>query len=188
MSNFISEEDLIEQYSGRVYNLSLKLMGDATAAEDLAQESLIKALKALEDFRGDSQVGTWLYRITLNTWKNRLRYEKSRADSQTLSLDASPDGASGPDGDRSRSLEIPADEPPPGKAIESEQTAVLVNKALQELDPESRAIVILRENEAKSYREIADALDIPEGTVKSRLSRAREELRIKLLPLIRQEQ
>ncbi|MBI4056568.1 MAG: sigma-70 family RNA polymerase sigma factor [Elusimicrobia bacterium] len=170
MSN-LSEKEFIEKYVVMVYNLALRLLGNPADAEDLAQDSLIRALKALPKFRGDSAGFTWLYRITVNTWKNRVRYEKRRGLWKIIPLEF----FSGNHDHAESSL--PSEETPLDSGLESQEKTATVQKALLELDEESRAVVVLRDLQNKSYGEIAEILQIPEGTVKSRLSRARESLK-----------
>lgn len=171
----IDENEFLEKNAPLVYNLALRLTGNSTDAEDLAQDSLLRALKALPGFRGDSAASTWIYRITVNTWKNRVRSEKRRGFWKTISMAV----FSGVDGEEEQ-RDFKAEEPPIDSGLETGEKERVVQKALQELDEDSRAVVVLREIEGQSYQEIAAALEIPEGTVKSRLSRAREILKEKL--------
>lgn len=169
----MTENELLEKHSVPVYNLALRLVGNAADAEDLAQDALIRALRALPSFRGESQLSTWLYRITINTWKNRVRSEKRRGLWRFLPLDFlfSRDGAE-PAAPEPAAADAPLD-----AGLASEEQSAQVQAALLALDPESRAAIVLRELQGLSYQEISLALDIPEGTVKSRLSRAREALK-----------
>ncbi|MBI4347785.1 MAG: sigma-70 family RNA polymerase sigma factor [Elusimicrobia bacterium] len=176
----LTEAELLERHSGLVYNLALRLVGTPQDAEDLAQDSLLRALKALPRFRGECQVSTWLYRITVNTWKNRVRSEKRRGFWRTVSL-----GFFSEDEDEPAEAErLAADEPPLDAELERGDKAAAVTRALRELEAESRAVVVLRDIEGQSYEEIAVSLGIPEGTVKSRLSRAREALKGRLKRLL----
>ena len=174
----MNEDEFLEKNARLVYNLSLRLTGNPADAEDLAQESLLRALRSLSSFRGDSASATWMYRITVNTWKNRVRSEKRRKLWQMLPLHLFTGGS---EGEEARETRLPAaDEPEPDAGLQTEETAAVVQKALLTLDEESRAVVILRDIEGLSYHEIAEALSLPEGTVKSRLSRARSALKEKL--------
>ncbi|OIO10191.1 MAG: hypothetical protein AUJ52_04795 [Elusimicrobia bacterium CG1_02_63_36] len=169
----------MERNSRLVYNLALRLVGNAVDAEDLAQDALIRALKALPNFRGDSAQTTWVYRITVNTWKNRVRSEKRRSFWKTLPLHGLFGG--GEDGeDKNTEGSLPADEPALDAGLETEEVAREVQSALQTLDEENRAVVVLRDIEGLSYQDIGEALSLPEGTVKSKLSRARNALALKL--------
>ena len=155
-----------------MFNLALRLTGNRADAEDLAQDALLRAVRALPGFRGDSQASTWAYRITVNAWKNRVRAEKRRKfwRTVTLGLVAGDDGE-----DEIRG--ITADDPPLDADMMKAERAAAVQQALLTLDGDDRAIVILREIEDKSYEEIGAVLGLPQGTVKSRLFRARAKLK-----------
>jgi len=170
-------EEFVERNAKMVYNLALRLLGREADAEDLAQDSLLRALKALPSFKGESSETTWVYRITVNTWKNRVRSEKRRGLWKLMPLDLL---FGSDDDDSGREETIPAKDAPLDASLSSAETSEQVQKALLELDEESRAVVVLRELQELSYEDIAAALDIPEGTVKSRLSRAREALKKRL--------
>ncbi len=171
----MSEDEFLEANAKPVYNLALRLVGNPADAEDLAQDALIRAMKALPKFRGESSTTTWAYRITVNTWKNRVRSEKRRSFWKTLPLSL----FLGED-DKEAEVSLPDGEAPLDKGLETEETAVAVQKALMSLDPESRSVVVLRDIKGQSYQEIAQTLSLPEGTVKSRISRAREVLKKRL--------
>ena len=175
MSNKIDEEEFLARTAPLAYNLALRLTGNAADAEDLAQDSLIRALKALSGFRSESNLKTWVYRITVNTWKNRVRSEKRRGFWKTVSLGL----FTGEDGDEDPPFK--ADDPPLDQGLEKAEQEAQVQSALMELDADSRSIIVLREVQGQSYQELAEALGVPEGTVKSRLSRAREALKARLL-------
>lgn len=170
----MDEREFLDANAPLAYNLALRLTGNASDAEDLAQDALLRALKALPSFRGDSSVSTWLYRIVTNTWKNRVRSEKRRGLWKMIPLSF----FTAEDEDEPR--EFKAEEAPLDAGLETEETGVTVQKALLELDEESRAIVVLRDIEDRSYEEIASTLELPIGTVKSRLSRARQALKERL--------
>ena len=171
----VSQAEFLERHAVLVYNLALRLVGNPSDAEDLAQDSLIRALRGLPGFRGDSSLSTWVHRITVNTWKNRVRSEKRRGLWKMVPFDFFSS-----DGDSERGREFKSDDPALDAGLETGEKNELVQKALLELDPESRAVVVLREIQGQSYQEIAATLDIPEGTVKSRLSRARQTLKQRL--------
>jgi RNA polymerase sigma-70 factor (ECF subfamily) len=175
VSNEMSEEEFLEQHAQLVYNVALRLVGNPVDAEDLAQDALIRALKSLNSFRGDASPKTWVYRITVNTWKNRVRSEKRRSFWKSLPLHL----FSGDD-EEEREAPLAADDPPLDAGLESDETSKAVQKALLELDEESRSVIVLREIERLSYDDISLALNLPIGTVKSRISRARATLKEKL--------
>lgn len=170
----MTENEFLEGQAGLVYNLALRLTGNASDAEDLAQDALLRCLKALSGFRGESSASTWAYRITVNTWKNRVRSEKRRGFWKTVSM-----GFIGDDGEEEQ-RDFKADEPAVDAGLETSEAGEQVQKALLEIDEESRAIIVLRDIQDQPYEEIAKALDLPLGTVKSRLSRARSALKDKL--------
>lgn len=171
----VPESDFLEQHSELVFNVALRLTGNRSDAEDLAQDALIRALRALPKFRGDSKLSTWVYTITVNTWKNRVRAEKSRGFWKTISF-----GAFGNEDNDEPVYEPKGNDAPLDAELEKEGTSAVVQKALLQLDSDDRAIVVLREIEERSYGEIGSVLGLPEGTVKSRLFRARAKLKILL--------
>jgi RNA polymerase sigma-70 factor (ECF subfamily) len=173
-------EAFLKAHSERVFNLAYRLAGNPTDAEDLAQDALIRALKALPGFRGESAESTWLYRVVVNAWKNRVRAEKRRKFWKMLPLDKFFRG-----GDEDGGEAFAADDPPIDAGLEADETGKAVQEALSGLEDESRAVVVLREIEGLSYGRIAEVLGIPEGTVKSRLSRSRADLRERLRDFIR---
>ncbi|MFH1620230.1 MAG: sigma-70 family RNA polymerase sigma factor [bacterium] len=173
----LNAEELFDKYSAMVYNLALRLSGNPNDAQDIAQDAFIKAIRGLQDLRDQSAAGTWLYRITMNVWKNRVRTEKRRFAWKIFSLDWLRDGD-----DEPPPLQIPSGEASPDAAMEKDSEKAILEKCLSELAPEDRAILVLREIDSRSYQEIAGITGIPLGTVKSRISRARESLRQKLSP------
>lgn len=171
-------EELFEKFSPMVYNLALRLSGNKSDAQDIAQDAFLKAMRGLEKLREQSFAGTWLYRITMNVWKNRVRSEKRRSFWKTFSLDR------GGDGDEAPALQVQAPDDTADAALEKRDEKEALERSLAQLDPEDRAILVLRELEDLSYQEIAEITGKPLGTVKSGISRAREALRIKLSALL----
>ena len=163
----MDEQAFIRENAQDVYNLSLRLVQNPSDAEDLAQDSLLRALKSLPNFRGESSVSTWLYRITVNTWKNRVRAEKRRGFFRFVSLDL----FFGEDG--SAEEKLPSNEPPLDQNLAAQEKKDAVRAALARMPEEARAVIVLRDLEERSYQDISQILGVPEGTVKSRLSRAR---------------
>lgn len=163
-------DEMVRRHLDAVYNLALRLTGNTADAWDLAQESMLRAVRALPGFRGESKVDTWLFRITVNAWKNRVQSRSGRWWSRLVSLDTSED----PEAPAGHS---PAGaDPPPDHDLERAEARAAIESALRRLHPEERAVLVLRELEEKSYEDIALILNIPAGTVKSRLHRARKEL------------
>ena len=178
VSNPPSEAEFLKAAAQPVYNLALRLTGNPADAEDLAQDALIRCLKALPGFRGDAAPTSWAYRVTVNTWKNRVRAEKRRGFWKTLPLAALFGGG---DDEEDRATAEPAGSDAPLDAdLETLEVGEAVQKALMTLDEESRAVVVLREIKGMSYEEIAASLSLPAGTVKSRLFRARAVLKTRL--------
>jgi RNA polymerase sigma-70 factor (ECF subfamily) len=161
-----------------VYNLALRLSGNKADAQDIAQDAFLKAVRGLGNLREQSFAGTWLYRITMNVWKNRVRSEKRRSFWKTFSLGL------GDDGDEKPALQVKDPDDAVDAAIEKQDEKAALEKALAQLDPEDRAMLVLREIDGRSYAEIAGIMDKPLGTVKSGISRAREALRLKMSALI----
>jgi RNA polymerase sigma-70 factor (ECF subfamily) len=166
--------DLVRKYQDRVFNTCWRLCGNRTDAEDLTQEAFVRAFQSIDRFAGRSRFYTWVYRIAVNLTISARRKDRR---ARWPSLDAEQ---SGTDGEASRGDQLDSGEASPAeKACDREQEA-RVMAALSSLEDEPRAVVILRDLESLGYDEIAEILDIPAGTVKSRLHRARLALRAKL--------
>ena len=158
-------DELIRRFGAKVYNLALRLTGNPADAGDVAQDALIKAVRGLPSFRG-GDAGVWTYRITVNAWKNFLRTQATRRMLRFFSAD----------GVDSEPADAPSSEPGPEAAALAADEKARIERALKTLAPEERAVLVLRELDGRSYAEIAEALDVPLGTVKSRLARARAVL------------
>jgi RNA polymerase sigma-70 factor, ECF subfamily len=174
MEETVDFDQALRDYGPRIYTLAVRLTGNAADGQDLAQETFVKAYKNLNRFRGESDFGTWVYRICVNLWKNRVKYEKRRFFFRHFSLDSRGDPAD------PAPLDLPAQDPPMDKSLETQERQRIVQDALQRLDPEDRAVLVLRDMEDRSYEDIADLLGVPLGTVKSRLARSREKLKDRL--------
>ena len=153
----------------KIYTLAIRLSGNLADGQDLAQETFVKAYKHWDKFRAESDAGTWLYRICVNCWKNRVRYERRRSFWKHFSLDVRRDEDDDP-------RELAAHDLPLDQPLEVREQQAAVQTALAKLKPDDRAILVMREMEDRSYEEIAELLEIPIGTVRSRLARAREKL------------
>lgn len=164
----MSPEELVKKYSDMAYCLALRLTGNAAEAEDLAEEALVKAVRGLPGFRGDCDPGVWVYRIVMNCWKNQLR-------SPRLAFWRRLRGFAS--GGEEQAIDPPDPAPGPETRLEGAARREAFEKAMSSLEPQDRAVLVLRELDGRSYNDIAEALSIPEGTVRSRLSRAREKLR-----------
>ena len=163
---------LVQQCSRQVYNLAYRLSGNQSDAEDLAQEAFLSAYKSIRQFKHDCAFSSWVYRITVNLWKNRVRHEKRRQFFRHFSLDA-PAQADAPDAQK----DVPDAAPGPYTQLESADEQQAVMRALGQLAENERAVLVLGDIEQKSYQEMAELLKCPVGTVRSRLARARERLR-----------
>ncbi|MGV8870491.1 MAG: RNA polymerase sigma factor RpoE [Janthinobacterium svalbardensis] len=167
---------LVSKYQRRLMRLVSRLVHDPAEAEDVVQETFIKAYRALRHFRGDAAFYTWLYRIGINTAKNYLVTQGRRG---ATSSDADAEQAeSFDDGNKLR------DNNTPESVLASKQIAATVNAAMEVLPIELRTAIVLREIEGLSYEEISEIMACPIGTVRSRIFRAREVIAEKLKPLL----
>ena len=166
---------LVLKYQHRVLKLVGRFVNDAAEAEDVAQEAFLKAYRALASFRGDSAFYTWLYRIAINTAKNALVSQRRRPVDFDLDLQ-DPD-------QYDRQAKLKEADTPEGVLLTDEIRAV-VEEAMEQLPEDLRTAIVLRELEGLSYEEIAEAMDCPVGTVRSRIFRAREAIDKKLKPLL----
>lgn len=167
---------LVSKYQRKLGRLLSRFIRDPSEVEDVTQEAFIKAYRALPGFRGDSAFYTWLYRIGINTAKNHLVALGRRAPTST-ELDAE-EAESLESADQLRDLNTPENQ------MMSRQVGDTVNQTLLELPEELRTALTLREIEGLSYEEIAEAMQCPVGTVRSRIFRAREAVAEKLRPLL----
>ena len=169
-------ELLVSKYQRKLARLLSRFIRDPTEVEDVTQEAFIKAYRALPTFRGDSAFYTWLYRIGINTAKNYLVALGRRAPTTTGYDSEEAEGFE--EGEHLRDLNTPEN------MMMSRQVAETVNRTLEELPEELRAAISLREIEGLSYEDIAEAMDCPIGTVRSRIFRAREAIAERLRPLL----
>lgn len=165
-------EALVTKYQQRVYNLALRMTCNEEDAFDLAQEAFLKAWRGLETFQYESAFSTWLYRLTSNACLDFLRAQKRK---KTVSLTYEDD-----EGEETQ-IDVLDPAPTPEQAALASEDREQLRRALDALDDESREIITLRVIDDLRYDQIAEVLGIKEGTVKSRLSRAREKLKKKLL-------
>ncbi|WP_426113352.1 RNA polymerase sigma factor RpoE [Massilia sp. PWRC2] len=167
---------LVAKYQRRLLRLVTRLVHDSAEAEDVVQETFIKAYRALRHFRGDSAFYTWLYRIGINTAKNFLVTQGRRTPTST---ESDTDHAEGfDDADSLRDINTPE------SIMASKQIAFTVNAAMEALPLELRTAIVLREIEGLSYEEISEVMACPIGTVRSRIFRAREVIAEKLRPYL----
>jgi RNA polymerase sigma-70 factor (ECF subfamily) len=164
----------VREYQQRVFRLCLRMLGERAEAEDVAQEVFVSIFKAIGNFRGDSQLSTWVYRVTTNHCRNRLKYNARRHRQATQQFVEEPAGSEQP-GTRVPHGQVPLDAP--DRIYEGRETQRLLQEGLMRLDEEQRELLVLREVEHLSYDEIIAVTGLPGGTVKSRLHRARASLR-----------
>lgn len=162
-------EQLVLKYQKPVYNLALRTLGDPDEAFDAAQEAFIRAWKKLDSVRADAAFSSWLYRLTTNVCLDMLRANKRK---RTISLTVEEGEAP---------IDLPDPTPTPEDALMKASDREAVRAAMDSLEPDQRQVLTLRIINDLSYQQIAEVLDVAEGTVKSRLSRARQCLKNKLL-------
>ena len=172
-------EMLVVKYRRRVERLIARMVRDAALVEDIAQETFIRAYRALPQFRGESAFYTWLYRIAVNTTKKAL-LELRRDPVVAESALVSPEEGEEP----SRAENVLSDGETPEAVLASKEIAATVNSAIDALSEELRQAIVLREIEGLSYEEIAEVMNCPIGTVRSRIFRAREAIATRLRPLL----
>lgn len=170
-------EELVMIYQDRLYGLCYRLSGNHADAQDLAQETFVRAYRALRKFRQEADFGTYLHRIAINLW---LSYRKRNH--SELSLD---DPVMAGEGELPR--QVAGNERHPEQVLEETEYRTLIKEGLAVLAREHRAVLVLREMEDLSYEEIAATLGVAPGTVKSRLSRAREALKKAVCKLAKQK-
>jgi len=165
--------ELVQLYEQRVFRLVFRMLGRRDEAEDMAQEVFVQVFKAIGQFRGDSKLSTWIYRIAVNLCKNRMKYLTRRHSEAQDEFE--PSAERGPlseakgvtTGDVAR----------PDHLVEGYQLEIIVHECMTELDPDFREVLVLRDIEDLSYEELGEITGLAEGTVKSRLHRARSMLK-----------
>lgn len=153
-------ETLVVTYQHRIFSIALRMLGDRSEAEEIAQEVFLRVYRSIGDFRGEARLGTWLYAITSRLCLNRL---KSPGRRRRMSEGALARVANG--------------RPNPGTALEASELEAALRRAIAELDDERRIVLVLRDLQGLAYEEIAAALELPLNTVRSRLHRARMEVK-----------
>jgi RNA polymerase sigma-70 factor (ECF subfamily) len=159
--DLLAFEDVYRQHGTRLYNLALRMLGEPSDAEDAVQEAFLLAFRKLESFKGESSLGTWLYRLAMNLYVDRLRSKAARNDRQTDALDAH-EAVLGRSGD-------------PG--VEVAVTRMDLERAVARLPEGCRAVFLLHDVEGFDHREVGAILGIAEGTSKSQVHKARLRLR-----------
>lgn len=165
--------ELVQLYQGRVYALVFRMLGRREEAKDVTQEVFVQVFKAIDSFRGDAKLSTWLFRVAINLCKNRMKYHSRRAASAHQDLDGIAETTST---GHAEGVSIGSVERP-DELVQGLQLEVVVRRAIGEIDAEFRRLVILRDVEGLSYEEISDVTGLAKGTVKSRIHRGRAQLR-----------
>ena len=165
-------EVLVERHQKKMLNIAFRMMGDYDEACDVTQEAFVSAYKSIRKFKAEAKFSTWLYRIVVNSSKNRLKQLNVLAKREGISID---------DTEEKRKEAILSqsfiNNSNPGTQMETREREAHVQKCITSLDEEYREVLVLRDIQGFSYEEIRDILKIPDGTVKSRLSRARNTLK-----------
>lgn len=162
-------EKLIEGCQKKVFNIAFRMIGNYDDANELAQEVFLKAFRSIKKFKGDSLFSTWIYKVTANVCLDEIRRRKNKF---IYSLDEEVEY-----GDGELKRQIPDNAPTPDVEVEINEIKNVVNKSIQELPKDYKSIIILRDIQGLSYDEISKIFDCPEGTVKSRINRARQALK-----------
>jgi RNA polymerase sigma-70 factor, ECF subfamily len=170
--------ELVRRYERPVFALLYRMVRDRELAEDLAQETFVKALNAIDSYRPEFKFSSWIFKIANNAAIDHLR----RRELDTLSLDGSPH-AETPEAMQATALQIGARQESPLDAVEAKELGGAIETAIGRLRPEYRSCILLRHVEGRAYEEIAEILDLPLGTVKTYIHRARNELRLALAHL-----
>lgn len=172
-------EEMVAHFERPVYSLCFRILNDSEEARDAAQETFLKVYRGLNNFRGESGLKTWVYRIAINQAMNQQRWWRRRHRDETVSLDLSRK-----DSDTTLGNLLPGTGSSPEQVAIANERERRILGALAEIKQEYRVALILREIEELSYEEIAETLTISIGTVKSRIARGREELRRRVKDLL----
>ncbi len=168
-------DELVLKYKDRLFNLVYWFLGDYQDANDCAQETFIKVFKSIKKFRFESAFSTWLYRIAINTCKNKIKSSAYRWKKKTVSLETSNSSKNG-----NPFSEIVNGSPTPVVALEKKERMMRIQKAINSLPEEQNKVVVLRDIQGLSYQDISDITGLNLGTVKSRLARGRLALKNRL--------
>lgn len=167
--------ELIRRYERPVFALIYRMVRDREIAEDLAQETFIKVLNAIATYRPEFKFSSWVFKIANNTAIDHLR----RKELDTLSLEGSPHATTA-EGVEATALQVSSGDESPLETVEAMELGGEIERAIAQLRPEYRSCILLRHVEGRAYEEIAEMLDLPLGTVKTYIHRARHELRLAL--------
>lgn len=162
-------ETLISSYQKKVYNIAYRMLGNIDDASEIAQEVFIKVFKSIRQFKGEAAFSTWVYKITVNMCLDELRKRKK---SRAVYID---EAVRLEDGEVEK--QIPGELPGPEEMAEKNELRKIVENAIRRLDEKHRCVIVLRDIQGMSYEEIAQILNCPSGTIKSRINRARAALK-----------
>jgi RNA polymerase sigma-70 factor (ECF subfamily) len=169
-------DELVRTYSPSFFHVAYRMLGDGAEASDAVQEIFLKIFRNIDGFKGEAALKTWMFKIAFSEILNRLRWWKRRGRFATMSLDDQPNGnGTGP------GHSVASASPTPEQILQSKEQEFAIQQALGKLSKDHRSIVVLRDIEGFSYNEIADVLGVSVGTVKSRLARARGDLKKSLM-------
>jgi RNA polymerase sigma-70 factor, ECF subfamily len=168
-------QELVNESGDRVFNLVLRMVGDRAEAEDIAQEVYVTVWKSIDTYRGEAKLSTWLLRIAANHAKNRIKYLARRATDKG-GLDEAPEAAMADLGKAPAQAHVSS----PEAALEAAERGTALEQAIASLDEDHRLVLVLRDIEELAYEEICEITGLPEGTVKSRIHRARLALKERL--------
>lgn len=166
---------LVQRYSNKAYQIAYGVLGHREDSEEVAQDVFVRIYKALPKFRGDSEFTTWMYRIAMNLARNKYRYNKSRGANRKISMQATID-----DDDKRTLIQVPESRLSPDDQVGLDEYQRDIMREIDSLPPLYRDALVLRNIDEMSYEKIAEVLDCKLGTIKSRIARAREELRKRL--------
>jgi RNA polymerase sigma-70 factor (ECF subfamily) len=169
-------DELVRTYSTSIFHVAYRMLGESAEASDVVQDIFLKVFRNINGFKGEAALKTWIFRIAFSEILNRLRWWKRRHRSVTVSLDDEPNGNGTGIGHS-----VASSGPTPEQVLQSKEQEAAIQQALGRLSREHRSIIVLRDIEGFSYSEIADVLGVSIGTVKSRLARARADLKKSLM-------
>src|SRR5881296_3488946 len=170
-------DELVRGYHASIFHVAYRMLGDSAEASDVVQEIFLKVFRNIGGFKGEAALKTWIFRIALSEILNRLRWWRRRYRFATVSLDDHP----ATNGNGRNGRYVADSKPTPEEVLESKEQETAIQQALSKLSSDHRSIIVLRDIEGFSYSEIADVFGISIGTVKSRIARARSDLKKSLM-------
>ena len=167
-------DELVRTYNASIFHVAYRMLGDAAEASDVVQEIFLKVFRNIGGFKGEAALKTWIFRIAFSEILNRLRWWKRRYRFATVSIDEDQNG-------NGSGFHVTDSKPTPEQMLQSKEQEAAIQQALSKLSSDHRSIIVLRDIEGFSYNEIANVLGVSIGTVKSRLARARGDLKNSLM-------